>query len=443
MNDKLTASGFAGDNRRVITGFRGLVRRWRAFVAVVVVVLLVVGVFSVAEGSGLPDLPDDIAGLVVEAVEICDVSADAEPACAEAAWVACEALREYWDREGHWFGFSRDLPDFDRHKYLPREFVCYGAHMAELGELAAVLAERNGDVFYEEKTGATENEAPVSVDFWQFREHITYTPWFPYEIYTFNDGDGPGLRQHASNSLYQVGRWLDRVQDWGDRDKPSPREIRLSAEIVYDPFDPRIEEMSESTVALLDLFLGSISDRTKLYDSWPLEVNLDPQTGGSIRGVSAANANTRYNYPYFYIGGDFAVSEVGREVIAICSKAVFSARKGLSGWEEEISDCSEAAIPCIESSYGGDLRCVAVTRLADLEGKWQRLPHLCASSGESKSDENICHSYLSDICRDQEEFSGHLWPYELFRRRFEIKGAACALAGEITYGSISPVAGGV
>lgn len=426
----------SGGGEGVVSGFRRVVRRWGV---VGVVVCLLVVAFSVG-GSSLPELPSYVAESVVEAAEVCGGEETWESGCAESAWAACGAAQRYWEGEGHIFYAYNNLPDYDRAKFLPREFLCRGAHMAELAELAVVLAGRYGDAFYEEETGITQEGEAIFGDFWEFRERMAYTPWFPAEIYTLNDNGPPRLiAPRYSGTHFRIGRWLEKVQEWGDWDKPSRAEAERQTDIVVDWFDPRIAEMSESTVALLDLFLGSISDRTKSYDSWPPEANLDPRTGerGGM-GVSIFWAITKENYYNFtYAGGEFGVSEPGSEVIEVCLDAAFSARLGRLAWQREIDMCSEAGISCIESAYGGDLRCAAVADLAELERQWQMLPRVCASVDDSNNVADVCLEAALSICHHDKDFFTYL-QYVPYRRVVEITYAACSLAETIRDGSLPP-----
>lgn len=427
--------GYLGGSKRAVPGFGGFVKRWGV---VGMVVCLLVAIFSI-EDSLLPELPNDVAESVVEAAEVCGVSAEMGSGCAEAAWAACGAAQRYWEREGHIFYAYNNLPDFDRAKFLPQEFLCRGAHMAELAELAMVLAERYGDAFYEEEAGITEAGEAVFGDFWQFRERMTYTPWFPAEIYTLNDNGPPWLIAPRYNGThFRVGRWLEKVQDWGDWEKPTRAEAERHTDIVVDWFDPRITEMSESTVALLDLFLKSISERTKPYDSWLPEAKKDPKTGGGGIGVINFFALTKDSYYDFrYTGGDFGVSEAGNRVIEMCLDAAFSARLERLGWSREIDKCSEAGISCIESAYGGDLRCAAVADLAELESQWQRLPWICASADDSSYISDVCLDAALSICHHDKDFFTYL-QYVPYRRVEEITYAACSLAEIIRGESLSP-----
>ena len=107
-------------------------------VALVVLVLL----FGV--GSEVVRLSPSVVATAGEAGMECDaaVHEPLESGCSAAVWRACEKALEYWldARSDSWLSWRQD----DIYRFMPQWLLCRAAHMAELAELAAVLADKYG-----------------------------------------------------------------------------------------------------------------------------------------------------------------------------------------------------------------------------------------------------------------------------------------------------------
>ena len=359
------------------------------------------------------DLPQELSVLIGDAVEVCSDDDPWKAGCVGAVWAACEEARSYWlnyDAAG-WQNYL-SINDV---REIPRELICRAAHMAELGRLASVLADRYGDEFYVEEV-RTDWSVRFG-DFWWFRDHITYTPWEPLRIYggfrndvltpgvTIPDRIGPLL--HRNGTTFTVGRWLEKIQNWGF-DAPSEFDL-----------------LSDKSVDVINSLLGKIVDLTKPYDSWPIDATSDPRTGDIAEGALQGpiwDYYTRIWPDYLHPSG---ASEAARGVYEICLAAITEAKIGASGWEDEIDDCRKASAPCAQSSDDADLLCSRMPMLAEKEKSWQQLPLVCETAEIRHPRFNDCWRAINRICNSTS--NSFLMGLINFRRNLSIHHTACLI----------------
>ena len=358
------------------------------------------------------DLPEELSVLIGNAVEVCSDDDPWKSGCVGAVWAACEEARSYW------LNYAAGWPDYlsiADVREIPEELICRAAHMAELGRLASVLADRYGDEFYVEEV-RTDWSLRFG-DFWWFRDHITYTPWVPLYIYggassdiitpgeTIPDTLGPLL--HRNGTVFTVGRWLEKIQNWGF-DAPSEFDL-----------------LSDKSVDTINSLLGKIVDLTKPYDSWPIDATSDPRTGDIAEGALQGPAWDYYlrNWPDYFHPSE--ASATAREVYEICLAAITEAKIGASGWKDGIDDCRKASAPCAQSSDDADSLCSIMPILAEKEENWQHLPLVCETAEIKDSKSNDCWRAINRICNSKRNsFRMGLINY---RRNLSIHHTACLI----------------
>lgn len=358
------------------------------------------------------DLPQELSVLIGDAVEVCGDDDPWKAGCVGAVWAACEEATSYW------LNYAAGWPDYlsiADVREIPEELICRAAHMAELGRLASVLADRYGDEFYVEEV-RTDWSVRFG-DFWWFRDHITYTPWVPLYIYggftsdvltpgeTIPDILGPIL--HRNGTTFTVGRWLEKIQNWGF-DAPSEFDL-----------------LSDKSVDTINSLLGKIVDLTKPYDSWPIDATSDPRTGDIAEGALQGPVWYYYrrNWPDYFHPSE--ASAAARGVYEICLSAITEAKIGASGWEDGIDDCRKASAPCAQSSDDADVLCSIMPILAEKEENWQRLPLVCETAELKDSRYDECWNAINRICNSKRNsFRMGLINY---RRNLSIHHTACLI----------------
>ncbi len=360
---------------------------WRSLA--VVCMVLVFGACSIT-----PSMSPWLAGLVENATETCEeaVELPLESRCSQAAWTACEDARVWWEtaREGGAFkpGDGREGAIF-----YPKEFLCRSAHMAELAELAAILADTYGDEFWE-----------IDGDFWPFRFYMTYTPWEYLETYSLWCSSPLGYSCRVPPPYYPRyslrARWLDYV--WNS------------------------QGMSDSSVRLLNSLLSRVSEFTNTYDSLPFSKNISHQElrdiedeialaywpGNLFRGTSIRSTNSQFR-PWEIPGTDSGTAQQ-------CRDALIDVRTNQPGWETNIELCKTCPNTPAEST------CQALSVLAELEYKWQKLPKICANTQPTNSPDDSCHNAALDICTTS-AINDTMGVY-LYRRLTDIIRGSCVLA---------------
>ena len=346
-----------------------------------------------------------------------------EAGCVEAAWAACERAESFWRdflksevRPGE---FIHDKADI-RVKSLPYEFLCRAAHMAELARLAAVLVDRYGSEFYERS-------------FWRFRDHITYTPWRPSIIYGSVHTDawdpneprpvliGPSLG--GSGMIFTVGRWLEKIQDWG---------------LVGSISRKAIDGLSDRAVRVIDSLLGSVASLTEAYDSWPIDDSYDPEYSIKYPTLGKATAHAMYD-PRLAAYGNMYPSSPSLEVYEICSSAIVAAKIRTTGWENRINDCRKASASqdCSVASVDSEVSCRSFALVVQNELNWQKLPTICQPIENEDTQEGQCESAMSEICRSPPPFLRSLGTIAL-KRYMSFQRSACYIIEDPNWGIPPP-----
>lgn len=390
------------------------------------------------------DWPSELLVLMEEAASACD-SAVSNPYisdCAEALWLACDEASVFRDETRE--AFIWDMPTLDNKieleaKTFPYQFVCPVAHMAELGELAASLAGRYTDEFFQEEVGTDELGDPIFGDFWRFREHITYTPWSAYSIYgSDTTKNGPGITDQGIERSF--GRWLSEVQDWGRDDVgiegySSPITISELEEIrkrggqnifAHDFMHKLVvKKISRNSLRVLNSVLRSVSKFTNVYDSWPIDEMPDPLDEENIR---------IFDDEYFHGAPDssmiFMPYDETLGVFSICSSAIADAKTNTQGWEEAAEHCEESSSDCRSISLEADYWCDRVMKLLQFEYKWQKLPEICAKVDQRQFKESLCYQAILAVC--DSTIRPALGTFATHRYR-AIKYAACQLTEPLNY----------
>ncbi len=324
---------------------------WRSLA--VVCMVLVFGACSIT-----PSMSPWLAGLVETATETCEeaVELPLESRCSQTAWTACENARVWWEtaREGREVFWPSDNGAI----FYPKEFLCRSAHMAELAELAAILADTYGDEFWE-----------IEGDFWPLRFYMTYTPWSDLQIY-FSLYSSPTADSITFN--YLSARWLDHVRD--------------------------SQGMSDSSVRLLNSLLSRVSEFTNTYDSLPSANNISKKELREIKEEIASaywptnlflgtflRFNNFLSRPWEIPGTDSGTAQQ-------CREALIDARTNQPDWETNIELCKTCPNTPAEST------CQALSVLAELEYKWQKLPKICANTQPTNTPDDSCRNAALDIC---------------------------------------------
>ena len=399
------------------------------------------GEFSVDSEFSI-DWSSELLILMEEASSACD-SAVINPYvsdCAEALWLACDEASAFRLEAREAFNWG-EATTLDEHveldaKALAHQFLCPVAHMAELGELAASLAGRYTDEFFEEKVGTDELGDPIFGDFWRFREHMTYTPWSAYSIYgSDTTKNGPGIVDKGIERNF--GRWLSRVQDWGRDDfgiegysypiamSEVEEILERSDQYIFTFYRLNVKKISRNSLRVLNSVLGSVSKFTSIYDSWPIDKMPDPLDEENIR---------IFDDEYFH--GSSGLSMPSRPydetlgVFSICSSAIADAKTNTQGWEEAAEHCEESSLDCRSISLETDHWCDRVMKLLQFEYKWQKLPEICAKVGQRQFKESLCYQAILAVC--DSTIRPALGTFATHRYR-AIKYAACQLTEPLNY----------
>ena len=369
-------------------------KRWKRLFWRCAAILCLVLLFGIS--SELPKAPSDVVFFANEAAGSCDAAVEGASNCSTAIWVACEEALEYWldTRSNDWQSWHRH----DVARFLPQSFLCRSAHMAELAELGAVLADKYGNKFWEVKQKGLQG-VPVLDNFWSFRVLMTYTPWVYFDLY-------PSSWESAHN--LRNPRWLSVVSGG---------------------------PMSRATLKTLNSVLGSVADFTEIYDSWPddLPDRNDPKRSQEIE----TRTSGLYWPPYLFMNLDFEwirrieipweIPDVDIEEITLCKQALVSARINQSAWESRINDCVTSVTVC--DSYLPQVRnyCRAMGIVAETERMWQQLPDVCANTQLTDTPNDTCRQTALEICRHGTDARNALDWFPRIRFK-EIKASACALA---------------
>ena len=416
------------------------VLRLRGWLFVVAVVAVFSGVLVASEtGGSFFDLPSELEDLIVDAAEICGGDDPWRDGCVEAAWAACLWAKRYrQETASSWqeLSESQDEPNESvlverRVRFLPHDFLCRAVHMAELARLAATLDYRYGSEFYEESTNINKGS------FWWFREHITYTPWelaveygsFDSDVSIFGKPDpvliGPVLA--ANGWSFTVGRWLNKIQDWGF--------VGGNSRLIFS-------RLSEQTVHTINSLLGSISSLTEVYDNWPVDAPYDPdyniqyyQTPGEAKRPIMHSVTLEYKgyLPPGFPGPE--ESESSLRVYEICSSAITAAKIRMTGWENRLGECQKAAQDCIAISDDSEILCNRISVLAQEELNWQKLPTICQSTENKDAKEDQCELAMKEICRYKQPIFLRFLGTIAIRRYMSMRVSTCL----ITKGPTSPM----
>ena len=351
-------------------------------------------------GSELPKLPSNVIAFADEAAIACDaaIREPLESDCSTTAWKTCEEALEYWlaARSDSWPTWNRE----DVARFLPQSFLCRAAHMAELAELAAVLADKYGSEFWEVIYEGFQ-DVPVQDNFWSFRVLITYTPWVDFDIYPYP----------RESNLVRIPRWLDTVP---------PGTVPVA------------------TLRTINAVLTNITDFTKIYDSWPSDLqSLDSATQQEI----AERVSDFYWPPFLFQNLSFRwlelsatpweIQGVDTQEVALCQKALVSVRTNQPGWKTEINECKASISAC--NDYPTHIRnyCRAIGTLADQERMWQKLPIVCSNTKPTSSPNDSCRRTARQICLHGRHARNDLDWFSRIRLT-EIQDSACALSTPLT-----------
>ena len=385
-----------------------VVLRLREWFFVVAVVVMFSGVLAAAAGEkssegALFDLPFELEDLIVDAAEVCGGDDALDSGCVEAACLWADRdrrendsfLQEFLGLEGEVY---RSVLVERWVRFLPYDFLCRAVHMAELARLAAVLADRYGSEFWEgvdyEREGVFDEGS-----FWWLRDHITFSPWEPLRVYFSFVSDDPDESRRvlfgpvlgAPRWSLTVGRWLNKMQDWGF--------VGSNTRLTFS-------RLSDQFVTVIDSLLGSIGSLTEMYDSWPVDVPYDPEyrieyyptTGAAVR--PAMYSVTLESWGYILPGlPDSDESDNALEVYEVCSSAITAAKVRTPDWENKIGECRKAAQDCSAVSGGSEDLCNKIPVLAQRESNWQKLPEVCQSTENKDTEEDQCELAIKEICR--------------------------------------------
>lgn len=408
---------------------RGKRYYWRGL-GVVCLVLL----FGVSEI--LPNLPVEASVLASEAIETCGESVDVplESRCSELVWATCEEARMFWQRTSTQNGDWDEWSEENKTRFFMHDFFCRAAHMAELIELSAVLADKYGEKFWKEIYA---EEEYVYNNFWRFRVFISYTPWavlnYPSasqltdtagELESFSNSAGntaSGINDNNNNNNCGV-KWLDRVLC-----RPL-NEVSISSE-AEDIINDLLEIISR-TVEFYDF--GTV--RTGPASRWDFEFEradrllIEAMYGkGTVfywpRGLFDGSSQVQENLkrtPWVVSGAD-------SEKILLCQRALVAARVGQVGWEGDIDRCKSDAASCDGGLASIRQYCESLAVLAEMERMWQLLPSVCAAGQDLGTVDDECRRAALEICGVDEEEREGLDRF-LKRRFYDIHNSTCAIA---------------
>lgn len=406
---------------------RGKRYYWRGL-GVVCLVLL----FGVSEI--LPNLPAKASVLASEAIETCGEAVDVslESRCSELVWATCEETRVLWQRtstqNGNWDEWSEE----NKTRFFMHDFFCRVAHMAELIELAAVLADKYGEKFWKE---IYTKEEYVYNNFWRFRVFISYTPWAVLDYprasqLTDTAGELASFSNSAGNTASGIydnnncgAKWLDRVLC-----RPL-NEVSMSSgaeDIIND-----LLEIISHNVEFYDFGTG----RTGPASGWDFEFENEDR----LRRIEAIyGKGTIFYWPRGLFDGSsqvqetlkrtpWVVSGADSEEVLLCQWALVAARVGQVGWQSDIDRCKSDAASCDGDLAGIRQYCESLAVLAGMERMWQLLPGVCAAAEYLGTVDDECRRAALEICGvDVGEREG--LDRFLKRRFYDIHNSACALA---------------
>ena len=421
--------GFSGGSKRAVPGFGGTMK-WLK-VLLILGILTGFGVFvSEEEGAAFSiELPADFVALMEEAVGVCDkaVSNGLNSGCPEAVWAACDRAYTYGSsslERVNWDEYILEERIGLEARFLPRKLICRSAHMAELGELAASLAESFSEDFYSEPKEISNNDYSQLNGFWEFRRHLTYTPWDVSEIYGSRTSDnGPWITSGSQSRSF--GRWLSKVQNWGREEWridgfPAPvtasdvQEIgsRDSKSIVVFDFmhRPAIRMLMNGSGNYVNSVLNSVGNFTKQYDSWPVDKEYDLL---AIENFQIHNGEI-FNGFWEDLLGNELYSDV-REMFEICLSAVSALQKSESNWEVIFQQCQQTQAPCRAILKEIDEWCNEMLNLVQFEYDWQELPRICAQKQQLEFKESNCFQSIQQFCNSSMPSVGHMSWFEIYR----------------------------
>ena len=433
-------SGLSGGGERVVSGF-GRRMKW---LKVLLILGLVAGfgIFvSEEEGTAFSiELPADLVALMEEAVAACDKAASnsLNSGCPEAVWIACDRASTYGSSSSgrvNWEEYILEERIELEANRLPEKLLCRSAHMAELGELAASLAKSFSEDFYSEPKDVSNNDYSQLTGFWEFRQHITYTPWDVSEIYgsrTFDNGPWITSGGHSRS----FGRWLNEVQDWGREEWkidgfPTPvtasdvKKIASSDSKYIFVFDfmhrLAVQMMMNGSGDSVNSVLRSVGNFTKQYDSWPVDEEYE-----LLVAENFGNHNGQiFNGFWRDTLGNELYDDV-REMFGICLSAVSALKKSDPNWETTFQQCQQTLVPCRTILKEVDAWCEEMLNLVQFEYNWQELPRICAQPQQKEFKGSACYQSVSQFCNSSTPSVGHMNWFDIYRLR-SLKFPACQL----------------
>lgn len=326
-------------------------RRWLIRVLAVVSLLLLLGSGYKETGFSLRT-----STLISEAVKECrDVrGALSEHSCAPAVWRACHVG---FSAD---FGSSQSVEVADSNEY---NWLCDAAQLAELAELAFVLASKYADRYYTKYENKEYSQLPPllheffwlqdTIDIRGFYLGYALITWLPYEDPWF-----------PSNTFM----YIDQFEN-----------IFVSSNITQNTLSPL---------------------RTAIRR---LVFSYDPESL-SRYGLESSRYEKQYSLPKIYKTPKIELEHIGSltapETELLCYRARNSLREQLPSAETDADHCLVAAESCDEATTEGQY-CQGAAYQAQIERLWQQLPAICAAAEDittTRGADDSCRKAARRIC---------------------------------------------
>lgn len=349
--------------REPAVGWRRL-KRPLLRVGAVVVLLLLLGAGYVETGFSLRT-----STLIAEAVRECRDRGNAlsEHDCAPAVWEACHA--EYPDAE---LGFSNGLDD---QEFFTEPYLCETAQLAELAELAFVLASKYGTRYYQSQSPAQEFYWMQSImdmrDFYisepLTKRHAGEDFYFPpnRRFYTGFFGLGRGTYlpettlEKIKPQLLNPNNHLRKFPVYTDAHWNYLEPLRYAVRSLDWSYEPQSTRRVSENIRLPTL---EETDSTQITSSRSVEFSDTEQ---------------------------------------LCYSARNSLREHRTEAISALDQCQQAAESCQSSSAQQAQYCLGAAYTAQLEHLWQQLPAVCAEADDitTTGTDDTCRRAARYICQ--------------------------------------------
>lgn len=322
---------------------------WR-IAGAVMLVLLMSGLFDLrADPSAravlvTAELPFEVVSQMEEAVGACRADRGFEgSSCAVEVWKSCHLAKHALEESG------QSLADGKRNA---AGFICDAAVVADVGELASVLASRYGEEYY--------------------RQNLFYIPKFsgnPFNMF---------------HDLVYLEFWILDASSAGypkDADKADSYNVGVRLGGSSRNY-PEYRAISPATADKLRLLEDAIWDFFRPYRT----LKQFTQATQSLGSMPEVGAN-----PWQVPDAEFLEADPGAE--RLCRQARQAARENHLRWEQEIDSCLSKSASCRNRHSTNRAPCSPEAGAAEFERMWQELPGTCAAA------EDITEQYSSDSCR--------------------------------------------